>query len=857
MNQSITNINFVYNKTKKVLLKPIALLMLIIALINLYFLFEVNPLSNDECLWRNEEISGDSVATFFSFVKFEGVSWNAGIRDGDELLAINNINISGNTTKAQRILNQVTSGESALYKIKRNGHIFETKVEVKKLLNFQGVAFSILGLIWLIVGYIVVTAKPNGIPQRLFFRIAVMLILFNMVVIRGFNNPFIETSFPPWLNVTIDLMALLGVSFFPFVLVHFFWVFPKPNKFIEKKVTQRFIYISPAIIFILAVLLYFAAYSEENLRQAVLYYNLMSFLSSFAILVGLVSLFISYLKLKTQHERNAIFVILITYALGVAAIIYYTTALVAAQPVAQFNSPEYFMPIILIVLLPISFGYSIFKYSLMDVSDVVKNTILYTTATITLAAVYFIVIYVLGQSISSAIGTEYQGIIAGVIFIGFALIFQSTKDRFQEIITSRFYPEQFAFQKVLVKFSSDISTIVGMDNILDSVVDTFINSLKLKKVAVLLKTNDETNVCTIHRAVGIDEKSIILPDSESKIRNLLTEKEKLKLHPVIEEVDFNKIYPETADKLRNEGIYTIIPLIIKNKIIGVVLFGLKHSGAQFAGKDLELLLAACNQIAAAIENARLYEAEAEKLKIDRDLENAKRIQMSLLPSSIPDINGLDICGSMHPAMQVGGDYYDIIKVDDNRVFIIVGDVSGKGLAASFYMSKLETMVKLFCSEGKTPKEVLKEINKIITDTIERNWFITVSIALFNTKDKKVYYSRAGHTPLLVAKDFQVKELVPKGIGIGMKPEEIFANSIEEIEINMEPGQLFAFYSDGVTEAMNKRKELFGDLRFKSILKQSSSRSAMQVENEIMHSLKTFRDGEPQNDDITLVLVKVK
>lgn len=857
MNQSITNINFVYNKTKKVLLKPIALLMLIIALINLYFLFEVNPLSNDECLWRNEEISEDSVATFFSFVKFEGVSWNAGIRDGDELLAINNINISGNTTKAQRILNQVTSGESALYKIKRNGHIFETKVEVKKLLNFQGVAFSILGLIWLIVGYIVVTAKPNGIPQRLFFRIAVMLILFNMVVIRGFNNPFIETSFPPWLNVTIDLMALLGVSFFPFVLVHFFWVFPKPNKFIEMKVTQRFIYISPAIIFILAVLLYFAAYSEENLRQAVLYYNLMSFLSSFAILVGLVSLFISYLKLKTQHERNAIFVILITYALGVAAIIYYTTALVTAQPVAQFNSPEYFMPIILIVLLPISFGYSIFKYSLMDVSDVVKNTILYTAATITLAAVYFIVIYVLGQSISSAIGTEYQGIIAGVIFIGFALIFQSTKDRFQEIITSRFYPEQFAFQKVLVKFSSDISTIVGMDNILDSVVDTFINSLKLKKVAVLLKTNDETNVCTIHRAVGIDEKSIILPDSESKIRNLLTEKEKLKLHPVIEEVDFNKIYPETADKLRNEGIYTIIPLIIKNKIIGVVLFGLKHSGAQFAGKDLELLLAACNQIAAAIENARLYEAEAEKLKIDRDLENAKRIQMSLLPSSIPDINGLDICGSMHPAMQVGGDYYDIIKVDDNRVFIIVGDVSGKGLAASFYMSKLETMVKLFCSEGKTPKEVLKEINKIITDTIERNWFITVSIALFNTKDKKVYYSRAGHTPLLVAKDFQVKELVPKGIGIGMKPEEIFANSIEEIEINMEPGQLFAFYSDGVTEAMNKRKELFGDLRFKSILKQSSSRSAMQVENEIMHSLKTFRDGEPQNDDITLVLVKVK
>ncbi len=857
MTRSNLNIAYSFDKAKKILIKPVALFLLVIALINLYFLFEVNPMSNDECLWRNEKISKDSVGTFFSFVKFEGVSWKAGIRDGDELLAINNVDVSGDVATAQRVLNKVEGGDSALYKIKRNGRVFETKVEVKKLLNFQGVAFSLLGLIWLIVGYIVVMAKPNGIPQRLFFRIAVMLILFNMVVIRSFNNPYIENSFPMGLSIIIDLMSLFGVSFFPFVLIHFFWVFPKPNKFIDKKVTQRFLYLGPTVIYLLALMLYFSAYMRDNYIQATLYFNLMSWLSSAAIVVGLISLFVSYQRLKTQHERNAIFVILITYALGVAAIIYYTTAIVTAQPVAQFNSPEYFMPIILIVLLPISFGYSIFKYSLMDVSDVIKNTIMYTAATITLAALYFVVIYVLGQSISSAIGTEYQGIIAGIIFIGFALIFQSTKDRFQEVITSKFYPEQFAFQKVLVKFSSDISTIVGMDNILDSVVDTFINSLKLKKVAILLKSNGDDKACTILRAVGIDKSSILLEEKETQIRALLNEKVKLKLNPVIEEVDFKKIYPESAEQLKEEGIYTIIPLMIKNKIIGLVLFGLKHSGAQFAGKDLELLSAACNQIAAAIENARLYEAEAEKLKIDRDLENAKRIQISLLPNSIPNINGLDISGSMHPAMQVGGDYYDIIRLDEKRVFVIIGDVSGKGLAASFYMSKLETMIKLFCSAGRTPKEVLVEVNKKITPTIERNWFITVSIALFNTETKKINYCRAGHTPLLVAKDFHLDEYIPKGIGIGMKTEEIFDNSIEEIELPLAAGQLFAFYSDGITEAMNKEKDLFGDERFKSILKQSSSRSAMQVENEIMHSLKTFRESEPQNDDITLVLVKVK
>ena len=196
--------------------------------------------------------------------------------------------------------------------------------------------------------------------------------------------------------------------------------------------------------------------------------------------------------------------------------------------------------------------------------------------------------------------------------------------------------------------------------------------------------------------------------------------------------DFKAVLPdEKAERLISEGVYTIIPMLVKTKIVGLLLFGLKHSGSHFAGKDLELLWAAANQAAISIENARLYKSEVEKQKIERDLDLARKIQQGLLPQCLPDIGGLDICGEMIPAMQVGGDYYDLIQISDSKLFVVVGDVSGKGLSASLYMTKLQTMIKLSCSEDKSPKEILIDINKRIYTEMDKSWFVTITLALFD------------------------------------------------------------------------------------------------------------------------------
>ncbi|MCL6099480.1 MAG: SpoIIE family protein phosphatase, partial [Bacteroidetes bacterium] len=513
----------------------------------------------------------------------------------------------------------------------------------------------------------------------------------------------------------------------------------------------------------------------------------------------------------------------------------------------------YFTPIILIALLPIAFGYSIFRYSLMDVSEVVKNTVVYGVATITLAALYFLLIYVIGQSVSSAIGTEYQGIIFGAVFVLFAVVFQSTKDKFQDFLTAKFYPEQFSYQKGLLEFNGAIASVVGKQNIFDAIQKLFVQVLQIETFGLLLKS--KSGVFELVRYQGISNNRLNLHNDKPVIENYCLECMMLGKKQVIERQDFEEILGSSAYKFLAEKIYTIIPLFINSKLIGLLLIGLKHSGSQFTGKDLDLLISASLQTAISIENARLYESEAEKQKIQRDLENARHIQETLLPKVVPQINNLDISGKMIPAMHVGGDYFDLIKISDTKLFVVVGDVSGKGLSASFYMSKLQTMIRLYCIDGKSPREILVEVNSRISESIEKNWFITVTLGLFDVEEKSLTVCRAGHTSIVRVRNGKLETLQPAGMGVGLDRGEVFSNSLEEAVYKLQNNDLYFFYSDGVTELMNENDELFGEERLGKSLLMNASKSCNDIEAGLMKDLSDFRGKTPQYDDVTTLLVR--
>jgi serine phosphatase RsbU (regulator of sigma subunit) len=836
-------------KNRSKLIIVMSLLLILLGLGNLLVITTVNPTSNDECLWI-PEMNADTLAVRFQSVKVNGVSWNAGIRDNDFLLAINGIKITS-TSQAQMILNKVAGGDYAEYTVKKSsGKILETRVNVKKLINFPALGASLLGFFWLLIAFIVLMAKPEGRIQRIFYAIGATLIL---LVSGSYQTlPFVKNT-PP-LSFIIDLFNAGGLVYLPFLLLYFFWIFPREFNFVKKKSVTLLLYLLPALILIVTIIyrLLFVYDSPMASMYIENYNKVENIFLGLSFLTGFVSLNINYFRLKTPIERKPLSIILISYLLAILVILY-TFFVAPAISDTIFNSPEFYMPVIVLFILPVAFGYSIFRYQLMDVSVVIKNTIIYGAATITIAAVYFLVIYIIGQSVSTAIGTEYKGLIAGVIFIAFALIFQSTKDKFQEFLTAKFYPEQFAYQKILVRFSNDVTTVVGLENILDTMTSTFVESLKIKNFGIMLYDEQENNYRLVR---GVNLRSDEMKVPAINLRKVINEKYSTVGIPVIEEEDFSRALTINPSLLIDEGIYTIIPMIIKQKVIGLMLLGLKHSGAKFAGKDLDLLHAVANQSAIAVENARLYKTEAEKIRIERDLDLARKIQQGLLPKGIPALKGLDISGEMIPAMQVGGDYFDLIPVSEDKLFVVVGDVSGKGLSAALYMTRLQTMVESACKPDKLPKEILIDINKRIYFSMERNWFITMTVALFDMKKKVVNFCRAGHMPVFAVQNGKINKYRTTGLGVGLERGIIFEKTLCEEEVNLYDNQVFAFFSDGVTEAMNEQKDLFGEEELSRILLKRSSSCSKEILKEIWSTVHTFRGQAEVNDDMTMVLVKV-
>ncbi len=825
--------------------------LFIISLLNLYYIFEVTSQSNDECLWLEKHTKSKTTVVIFDKVKLNGVTWNAGIRNGDILIAIDDINITNNV-HASRLLDRLKSGDIAKYTYERNGKIYFADIQIKKLISFNGLAFALLSLIWLFVGFIVLMAKPEGRPQRQFYLIGMFLVLFSTfnLLFRGLavDNPILKNIFV--FNI-VDTLWIIGGLFTSSSLVSFFFSFPVEFPIRKNKWFNVVAYSIPA--FLLLVIISFRYYYIYD-KGFYKFNNIVTNLVGLYLLVGLATSFVlllmGYNKIIVPKDKKPIRIIIYSYVIALIAIIYFLI-LSSFKQFLIFNDPLLFTPIILITIIPIGFGYSIFRYSLMDISDIVKNTIVYGAATVTLATVYFVTLYLLGYFVSSVVATQYRAFLAGFIFITFAIIFQSTKDRFQEFLTAKFFPESFSFQKGLLRFSGDIAAVVGLENVLDATKDLFVNSLRIQNFGIMLKNNGGNY--NIVRQHGNEHLSISFCDSQNEIEKYFATKKNFGQKLILEKVEFDRVL--NLHFIMPPDIHSIIPLMIQQKCIGLLLFGLKQTGSQFATKDLELLNSAANQTAISIENARLYESEAEKKKLERDLENARRIQETLLPRTIPSFSKLQLTGKMIPAHHVGGDYFDMIPISDDELLVVVGDVSGKGLSASLYMSKLQTMIRLYAKQGISPKQILQLINTQLYMDLEKNYFITVSIALFNIKTETVKLCRAGHLPYLLIRDGIVEWIQPAGIGVGLDRGEVFNSSLQEFEMKIQKEDLFLIYSDGVTEAMTVDGEEFGEERLEMLVATNYSKPVEDIQSKIIDDVKIFCGAAPQHDDITLLFVK--
>lgn len=251
----------------------------------------------------------------------------------------------------------------------------------------------------------------------------------------------------------------------------------------------------------------------------------------------------------------------------------------------------------------------------------------------------------------------------------------------------------------------------------------------------------------------------------------------------------------------------------------------------------------------------------EKERMRKEMEVAREIQQSLLPRSVPDIPGFEIASYYQAAMELGGDYFDFITIDDNRFAVVVADVSGKGVGGSLIMNMVRTIMRTEAARDPAPRHLLSIANFFLKDEIPKSMFITLFYVLIDSNSNMITYACAGHNPgfLLNPDKRALIQIKPKGIplGIHLFDERQFTMKMEEHSKRFGSGDMLLLYTDGITEAMNSRKELFGEERLINILKSDGMVNPGTIKAAIQKELDLFTGKEPQSDDITLVIVQRK
>jgi phosphoserine phosphatase RsbU/P len=255
---------------------------------------------------------------------------------------------------------------------------------------------------------------------------------------------------------------------------------------------------------------------------------------------------------------------------------------------------------------------------------------------------------------------------------------------------------------------------------------------------------------------------------------------------------------------------------------------------------------------------QLMRESAEKERLEEELRIARRIQMSLLPQGTVSVPHVSIAAACIPATEVGGDYYDLLILPGDRLAVLMADVSGKGTSAALYMAELKGLMLSLSRVHDSPAQALAEANRILTADMDARSFITMSYALLDPLAGRMRYARAGHSPLVQreARTGIARLLAPPGLGLGLDAGAQFERVLEETEVPFSSGDVFLFFTDGLSEAMNVKGELYGEERLRDLVQRDGTLSADELRDQVLEEVRRFVGEAPQHDDMTLVVVKI-
>lgn len=433
------------------------------------------------------------------------------------------------------------------------------------------------------------------------------------------------------------------------------------------------------------------------------------------------------------------------------------------------------------------------------------------------------------------------------------IAFNRNKNSTAEMIASQAVSSRSELLALISKVGVTLLSSTGLDDTLNQVASLVFEAVPAERCVIMLrdeKVEGGTKIA-VARVRGKDETL-----SEVRIsRTVMDEVIKNGKSVLTSDAQQDPRYASQTMALLGIRSVLAVPLSVnEEEVFGLIYADSPTYEATFTEEHLNILTTLASVASIRVENASLLDARMARERMEHELTLATEIQQRFQPSTMPESEGYEFQGISFSCYEIGGDYYDFIERHDGKMFVALGDVSGKGTAAALLMSSLHAAIHAQVAAKSTLLETVKSVNQYLANNTPTNRFVTLFIAELDSKTGILQYINAGHNPPLIGRiDGTIEQLDSGGFPLGILP---FAE-YEMGELQLNTGEALVIYSDGVSEANNLKGDEFGMERLTDVIAKNLSRSAAGLRDKVESALSEFTQTAPANDDITLVIVKRK
>jgi serine phosphatase RsbU (regulator of sigma subunit)/anti-sigma regulatory factor (Ser/Thr protein kinase) len=309
-------------------------------------------------------------------------------------------------------------------------------------------------------------------------------------------------------------------------------------------------------------------------------------------------------------------------------------------------------------------------------------------------------------------------------------------------------------------------------------------------------------------------------------------------------------FSPAVQRMHGQGVRVVVPLVTSGELVGIIALGARRSGRTYSRADKRLLDSLARYAAPALRLGQLMreqEAEVrERERVDQELHVAQLVQQQFLPHELPELRGWQVSAFYRPAATIGGDFYDLIELDDGRIMVVEGDVTGHGVPAALVMASTHALLRSTAEVTKRPGEVLRRVNQLLVPQIPANMFVTCLALVIDLDTGRTQFANAGHNLPYIRRGDAVIQLEARGMPLGLMSDSVY----DEIETQIDTDDIVLLYSDGITEQHDVGGEMFGFHRMQALVGEATSGD--ELIDRSVTVLGSFSNGVEQEDDITLV-----